>query len=205
MNKMRIRRGLPAWLPVLGLLIFAYGLSPAGHASSRNVDAPAQANQKIASSILADAGKAAWVGEGKSPHIIYIFFDPNCPYCDKLYHEFRPWVEQNKVQLRWLPLGYLMTTSLGKAASILEAKDPAAALRTNETGFSRANGFGQITEDPLPRRETVRNIRANEKLLLRSGRRLVPTMVFRLADGTPVLMRGAPEEMVLQQIMEQIK
>lgn len=205
MNITRNRASPFGVLLAIVVLILSQGIVRPAQAEGGDTAAAAQANRKIVGSILNDASHAGWIAEGKSVHIIYVFFDPNCPYCDKLYHELRPWVEHNEVQVRWLPLGYLMTTSLGKAAAMLEAKDPGAALRINETGFSRATGFGQISEDPLPGKKVVSIIKANEKLLLRSGRRLVPTMVFRAADGTPVMMRGAPSESDLQQIIEQVK
>ncbi len=160
---------------------------------------------QIAASILADAGSAAWVAEGRSTHIIYIFFDPNCPYCHTLYDLMRPWVEHNQVQLRWIPIGVLMATSFGKAAAILEAKNPLAALRRNEAGFSKVLGFGQISEDPLPDNATAKKLNGNAELLHRTGNEAVPTMVFRLADGTAYLVQGAPPKEYLQQLMQNIK
>jgi len=174
-------------------------------AAANGADAVGDAREKIAASILADAGSAAWISEGHSTHIIYIFFDPNCPYCHKLYRALRPWVEHNKVQLRWLPTGLLMTTSLGKAAAMLEAKDPLAAFRQNEAGFTQGSGFGQISEEPLPRKATIRKLQANADLLGRTGSEAVPTMVFRVADGTAILVQGAPPKKTLKQIMEQIQ
>ncbi|MHB8453883.1 MAG: thioredoxin fold domain-containing protein [Acidiferrobacterales bacterium] len=161
--------------------------------------------QQVAASILKDAGSAAWVAEGQSTHVIYIFFDPNCPYCHVLYDSMRPWVEHNQIQLRWIPIGTLMTTSFGKAAAILEAKNPLAAFRRNEVGFSKMSGFGQISEDPLPDDATAKKLKANAELLHRTGNDAVPTMVFRLADGTADLVQGAPPRAYLQRLVRHIK
>ncbi len=161
--------------------------------------------QQIAASILNDAGSAAWVAEGQSAHVIYIFFDPNCPYCHILYDSMRPWVQHNQIQLRWIPIGTLMATSFGKAAAILDAKNPLVALRRNEVGFSKASGFGQISEDPMPDDATANKLKANADLLRRTGNDAVPTMVFRLADGTADLVQGAPPSKYLQLLIQHIK
>ena len=163
------------------------------------------ANERIADSILSDIGRGTWIAEGHNKHVIYIFFDPNCPYCHQLYEDLRPWVSHNEVQLRWLPVGVLMATSPGKAAAILEAKNRLAAFRRNEQGFSRASGFGQIPEEPLPNPATKKELLMNAELLSLTGQEAVPDMVFRLKGGTPVIIQGAPPRHVLKQIIDQLQ
>ena len=35
-----------------------------------------------------------WIGDGKkdAPRIVYLFSDPNCPYCNVFWEQARPWV-----------------------------------------------------------------------------------------------------------------
>ncbi len=168
--------------------------------------AKAGAQQKAAASILADIKQATWIRDGKSAHVIYVFFDPNCPYCHKVYEMLRPQVERGEVELRWIPVGKLMATSTGKAASILEAKDPTEAFYKNERGFSQETGsFGGIEEEPVPSADTIRRLNANLALLNRSGFDAVPSLVFRTRDGQADFIRGAPPAAFLEKMLKELE
>ena len=162
-------------------------------------------HQKIADALLKDILTTTWIAEGKGPHVIYIFFDPNCPACNQLNHTFRPWVEQGQIELRWIPVGTLMTTSLGKAAALLEAKNPLAALTENETKFSRETGFGGIAEEPLPRDATLKRLDNNLDVLKHTVNMAVPTMVFRNKENQATFIQGAPPAGPLGQIVREVK
>ncbi|OZA35193.1 MAG: thiol:disulfide interchange protein DsbG [Hydrogenophilales bacterium 17-64-65] len=85
--------------------------------------------------------QSTWIADGKNnaPRVIYTFTDPNCPYCNKFWNDARPWVTSGKVQLRHVMVAILGPTSPGKAAAILAAKDPQAALTQHEQ--QHATGF----------------------------------------------------------------
>lgn len=161
--------------------------------------------EKIAETILTDIHQATWITEGKGPHVVYIFFDPNCPACNQLYHSFRPWVEKGTIELHWIPVGILMTTSPGKAAALLEAKDRLKALTENEMKFSSANGFGGIAEEPLPTDATLKQLDTNERLLKHTVNMAVPTMLFRDKQGVATYIQGSPPEGPLGQIVREVK
>lgn len=168
--------------------------------------AKAGAQQKAAASILADIKQATWIRDGKSAHVIYVFFDPNCPYCHKVFEMLRPQVERGEVELRWIPIGKLMLTSLGKAATLLEAKDPTEALYRNERGFSQETGsFGGVEEEPVPREDTLRRLNANHALLNRSGFDAVPALLFRTKDGQADLVRGAPPAAFFEKLLKNLE
>jgi thiol:disulfide interchange protein DsbG len=190
----------------LGLLLAA-GTGPIASAADRpNAEARAQRHRAAAAAMLADIGHATWVQDGKSTHIAYIFFDPNCPYCHKLYESLRPWVERGDLEARWIPIGTLMLTSAGKAAAILEAKDRTAALRENERGFSRETGsFGGIMEELAPKKKTMEELAANYELLKRGGDGGVPLMLVRLKDGSVRAIVGAPPETFLERLIPDIE
>ena len=67
-------------------------------------------------------------GRESAPRTVYVFTEPKGPYCNKLWADARPWVDAGKLQLRHVMVGILTPTSAGKAAALLDAKDPAAAL-----------------------------------------------------------------------------
>jgi len=158
--------------------------APAAGASQQR----AAARLQLAESMLRDIHQASWISEGKGPGVLYIFFDPNCPYCHQLYLNTRDWVREDKVQLRWIPVGILTTTSPGKAAALLGADDPVQAFHDNEDHYS---GGGGIDED-IPTPAVDAKLKANEALLARTRSGSVPTLLFRANDGTPILLLGAP-------------
>jgi len=159
-----------------------------------------------AESMWRDLDQATWIRDGQSKHVMYVFFDPNCPYCRKVYEGLRTQVEFNEVELRWIPVGILMATSLGKAASILEAKDPEAAFHLNEHRFTTGTGaFGGIEEEPAPRPETLERLNRNLALLRRSGRDAVPSLLYRDQSGQTHFVLGAPPPAALERIVKNLE
>jgi len=195
------RRSISVFLLAL-LPLFPAG-TPAVAAEKPGV---VQARQKVAASMLADIKQATWIRDGKSAHVIYVFFDPNCPYCHTVYEMLRPQVQRGDVELRWVVVGKLMATSIGKAAAMLEARDPTEALHRNERGFSRETGsFGGIMEEPAPREETLRKLKANLDLLNRTGFDAVPALLFRTRDGKVDIIRGAPPAAFLEKLLKDLE
>jgi thiol:disulfide interchange protein DsbG len=192
----------------LATLVTAFLLITAGNLTAAAAENPskAEARQKVAASMLADINQATWIRDGKSAHVIYVFFDPNCPYCHKVYEMLRPHVQRGDVELRWVVVGKLMATSIGKAATILEAKDPTEALYRNERGFSQETGsFGGIEEEPAPREDTLRRLNANLALLNRTGFDAVPALLFRTKDGRTDIIRGAPPAVFLEKLLKDLE
>lgn len=174
---------------VLAMLLTANTWS-ADAPSTQDRQARAAAWERLAESMLADIHQATWISEGSGPGVIYIFFDPNCPYCHKLYLNTRGWIKEGKAQLRWIPVGILTTTSHGKATALLSAADPLQAFYDNEDHYNRGGG---IDED-IPSPEIDAKLEANAALLARTRSGAVPTMLFRATDGTPILIQGSPRK-----------
>lgn len=192
----------------LATLVTAFFLITAGNLTAAAAENPSktEARQKAAASMLANIQQATWIRDGKSAHVMYVFFDPNCPYCHKVYEMLRPQVQRGEVELRWVVIGKLMATSTGKAAAILEAKDPTEAFYRNEREFSQETGsFGGIEEEPAPREETLRRLNANHALLNRSGFDAVPALLFRTKDGKADIIRGAPPAAFLEKLVKDLE
>jgi len=137
--------------------------------------------------------------------VMYVFFDPNCPYCRRVYDGLRPQVEFGELELRWVPVGILMETSPGKAAALLSAADPVAAFHDNENRFSTDRGtYGGIGEEPGPKPEIAERLSRNLPLLRRSGRDGVPSLLYRDRSGTARFIRGAPPADALDAIVRDI-
>ena len=149
-----------------------------------------------------------WIADGnrKAPRVVYVFTDPNCPFCNKFWADARPWVDAGKVQLRHVMVGILTPTSAGKAAALLADRDPAAALaayeRAHVSGNAKALQSGQpkpLGDSGLKPLATIppavqAHLDANEKLMASLGLSATPAVVWRDAKGGLKLTQGAPEE-----------
>jgi len=194
-------------LAALSLIVTAL-LSPAGSALERAKGPPlkGEALQRAAESMWRDLDQATWIRDGRSRQVLYVFFDPNCPYCQRVYRQARPRVEAGAVELRWIVVGVTTTTSHGKAAAMLESPDPTAALHQNETDFSLATGgLGGIMEEAVPHAETEARLARNLALLRRSGFDGTPALLFRTKTGEVRFLLGAPPEAKLQAIFDQLE
>ncbi len=140
-----------------------------------------------ADAVLLALPKASWIADGEGRRAVYVFFDPNCPACALLYRNLRTLIEPQDLQVRWVPVAIVNVTSLGKAAAILEAPAPSAALRENEEHYSGEVYAGGI-EERIPSIETERRLRANERLLNRLDIPVVPSMLFLDKKGRAVLI-----------------
>jgi thiol:disulfide interchange protein DsbG len=89
-----------------------------------------------------------WIADGqaKAPRSVYVFTDPNCPYCNKFWADARPWVDSGKVTLRHIMVGILTPTSAAKAAALLADKNPSAALAAHEPKMAAHLAAPQVIE-----------------------------------------------------------
>ncbi len=150
-----------------------------------------------------------WIADGRAsaPRTIYMFTDPNCPYCNKLWTDARPWVDSGKVQIRHLVVGILTPTSNGKAAALLDAGNPEKALADYEKGqgFSTARmiASGKVhaldsgTLRPLapipPRVQGA--LDANRALMSSLGLEATPAVVWKDGGGRMRILQGvAPDD-----------
>ena len=169
---------------------------------------PAQAaTPGAADRLLAGMDQATAIAEGTGGRVVWIFFDPNCPYCHKLYERLRPWVGKDNLQFRWVPVGLLTPTSEGKAAALLQAGDPLAALRRSENDFnlSAAGPGGGIAPARRMAGKTRMDLQANLALLQGENLTGVPLMVFRRKDGGAALFMGAPTPAQLAELLRAVE
>jgi len=138
-----------------------------------------------------------WIQDGKkdAPRTVYVFTDPNCPYCNKFWADARPWVDSGKVVLRHVMVGILTPTSAGKAAALLADKDPAAALAAYERGHMDQNAKSIASRQVRPLGDAglkpladipaaiQTKLAANERLMASLGLQATPAMVWRDTDG----------------------
>jgi thiol:disulfide interchange protein DsbG len=148
-----------------------------------------------------------WLEDGKkgAPRTVYVFTDPNCPYCNKFWADARPWVDSGKVVLRHVLVGVLTPTSRGKAAALLADRNPAQALLTYERNHAAQNSKTLATGRPRPLGDDGLNplamippaidaqLEANERLMTALGIVATPAMVWQDGAGMMQVRTGAPD------------
>lgn len=211
--------GLSAWAAYMGRQPLALYLTPDGKhviagtlldAEGKDLNQAAlekAVRQPMSDAVLGRLAQSTWLADGqsKAPRTVYVFTDPNCPYCNKLWADARPWVDQGRVQLRHVIVGTLTPTSPAKAAALLAAKNPAQALDAYERGHAEANTKALATGRPRPLGDAglkpltaippaiQAQLDANERLMAELGLRATPAVVWKDESGTVQMLTGVPD------------
>lgn len=143
--------------------------------------------------------KSHWVGDGNddASHIIYMFTDPNCPFCHKFWEQARPWVQEGKVQIRHILVGMLTHSSPGKAAAILLADDPSQALHAHEAA-GPDDGIEPLSDIPD---EITEKLAQNADLMKLMQIQGTPGILYFDQNGALQIQRGAPLDQDLELIL----
>jgi thiol:disulfide interchange protein DsbG len=193
---------------IAGTLFDAQGNEAAQDALEKTVRGP------MGDAVWKQLAAARWIQDGKAdaPRTVYVFTDPNCPYCNKFWSDARPWIDTGKVALRHVIVGILTPSSPGKAAALLSGRDPGAAFaayeRANAERTRQALASGRphpLADEGLKPLGTIppalqAQLAANEKLMASLGLEATPAIVWRDASGALQMRNGAPDA-VLPQIL----
>ncbi len=127
-------------------------------------------------------------GASRGPVAIQIVFDPDEPFCHALWVKMQA-VNPGPVVIRWVPVALVRPSTLGKAAAIVTAPDPSAALAYDERHFNVRLWEGGIR--PLAHvAPTLRQtIIGNTRLIVRLTS-LIPFMIYR-ENGRMHILAGA--------------
>jgi len=166
---------------VLGLFLF----SAAAHAA-----APSAQEREA---LFSELEKAEAIGEGARnvKSTLYVFFDANCLYCNLTWRALQHY-EKVGLRVRWVPVAYQKSDSMGRAAAILEARYSDAALRYNAIKYDAAKYEGGIQPLEKPRAETVAKVQANTRLMQRLGAPGTPALAWKDKEGQVQFKAGLP-------------
>lgn len=139
---------------------------------------------------LNKTGQLIQQGADDAP-IIYVFADPNCTYCHRFYEQADSLVKAGELQLQWAMVGFVKRSSAGRAAAILSANDPLAALVENEAGFDESTENGGIAPADSIADEVKTVLDAHAKQMAAAGGTGTPTLLYR-QNGEWVAKVGAP-------------
>jgi len=109
--------------------------------------------------------------------------------CHRFWEAARPWVDAGKVQLRHVMVGVIREDSPAKAAAILTAPNPSAALLENERLFDR----GGIKPAASLTAEVANKLDANQVLMIELGFQGTPGILFKDAQGMVQRRSGMPQ------------
>jgi thiol:disulfide interchange protein DsbG len=151
-----------------------------------------------ASGLIQRLDRAHWISAGaKTPgRVVYVFLDPNCPFCNDLWKAMRT-VRTPDVQIRYLLVAVINAESHGKDAAILESADPAAALDKNERNFDRGGIGPKAQWQPA----TSEAISTNEALMAALHLYGTPGLVYLNEQNEVKVFAGMPDPEQLRAIV----
>ncbi len=164
----------------------------------------ANTDRVTAAHLMVNLNTSSWIQDGSGSKIIYVFFDPNCPYCHNVYDSL---IKIRKtlpdLQFRWVPLALLGGTSPGKAAAIIQAPNPLASFNLSERnyGFLDNDTGGGI--QPAKHIADATQSVLDENLSIIQGENLagIPVVVFQATDGKPFYFMGQRTQAQLQELL----
>lgn len=130
--------------------------------------------------------------EGKAGPMVLSFEDPNCIFCHKFSTDTASLIAAGKLRVKVIPVGFLKPDSMGKAVSIMQSSNPAAAWAANQAKFNVKTEEGAAPVAKVdPNSPIVKELQANRTLLARTGTIATPTVVAcEKGSSTPVIYHG---------------
>lgn len=180
----------------MSLLACSKNDAPSGAAASK--DAPAIAINADTLSTISAKAKGFAVGAVMSAQTTYVFFDPQCPHCARLWQASLPL--HRSMKFVWIPIAFNAGKSLPQGAALLASANPLDAMNAHEA--SLLNGQGGMSASSQVPPELTRAIESNTALLNALGAQAVPFLVGKnRKTGETVTHTGALETAALAQAL----
>ena len=139
---------------------------------------------------------------GLSATALYIFFDPNCRYCAKLWTTPTSEGGVADVPAIWVPVAYLNKDSKGKAAALLRSSSKTDLAR-NFMLFNHTQQQGRV-EPVVPNATELKTLQQAQDLWQTLGG-ATPMMVWRMRSSrTLVKYIGLPSPERLQKLLSDV-
>lgn len=148
--------------------------------------------------------QSTYVAEGAQgkdvKSIIYVFEDANCSYCHMMWKAVQPY-EKAGLQVRWIPVAVLANDSSNKAAGILTAKNPIAAMAQLQAAWEQPGNEGKsvmaaFAVTPVTP-EVKAKLDANTRLMMEMGFRGTPATLYKDKAGKVLAVDGMPKPAAL--------
>ena len=126
---------------------------------------------------------------GMNVPALYVFFDPDCPWCARLWQTKLSHGPFKDVPALWVPVTYLTPNSTGKAAALLRQGNKAGLERDfGQYDFVKHTGGIQPVQPSDSEREALGQAKA---LWLQLGG-VTPMFVYRTKAGEALVYMGLP-------------
>lgn len=179
-------------LALMALLLA--GCSP--QESTTSTASPAKRTVSLAE--VAAQAKGFTAGTLMAANTVYVFFDPQCPHCGRLWEAALPL--QKKIKFVWIPVGIINPSSSAQGAALLSAANPVELMSEHEA--SLLAGKGGISASASPAAEVAQAIKTNTQLLNSLGAESVPFIVAQNpANGQMVSREGSMSTAALAEFL----
>ena len=144
------------------------------------------------------AGGVRFLREGHGTKSLWIFLDPNCVWCHRLYADIEATPLPADVSVNWVPVAFIKPSSVGRAETLLAKGLP--ALVENETRFVESSEDGGVPETRRPDLEA--EVRENKRIFRALGATKTPTLVYRDGEGRAKRFDGYMPEVLARILSE---
>jgi thiol:disulfide interchange protein DsbG len=176
-----------------GYLFIGHVISPAGTDLTNGYLDSYGPKPDYATVVRKLAGGGHLISEGRAgAPLLYVFADPNCIFCYHFYRMAEPLVASGRLQLRWVMVGFLQSTSAAKAAAILAASDPRGALHADEDRFDTAHEAGGIAPARAQDKAVQQVLQAHLAAMDTIGANGTPTLLYHDPSGHWSIVVGLP-------------
>ncbi len=128
------------------------------------------------------------VGAMMAANPVYVFFDPQCPHCGRMWEASVPL--QKKAKFVWIPVSLLNASSGPQGAALLSSDDPGKSMTLHET--SMLSNQGGISASSSIKPEMEKAVKKNMLLFNSLGIEGVPFTIARNAK-TGLTVTGGGE------------
>lgn len=133
-----------------------------------------------------DIETSNWIPIGRAgTPLVYSFIDPQCPHCHSMMEDLKPFIDEGRLQVRMVPVGFRDETK-AQAAFLLATPAPA------QVWWSHLGG----DQNALPARKDInqQGVQRNMSVMQSWKLDVTPLMVYRGKDEKVKIIRGTPKD-----------
>ncbi|HEU0229565.1 MAG TPA: thioredoxin fold domain-containing protein [Burkholderiaceae bacterium] len=192
-SPMRRLSAMALWLAAAATTAGLAQAAPAPAAAASQATATATAANPKLQALWQQVIQSKYIIQGASDATkkatVYAFFDPNCIFCHLSWRLSRHYYAEG-LQVRWIPIAFLMTDSAPKAAWVLLSADPSKALAEGEGGWKGLRDGGGAFNESLVTANIQKTLDRNKKLFKDLGLTGTPGFVYKDPKGVVHVASG---------------
>lgn len=176
-----------------GYLFVGHVISPKGADLTDDYRARYSPKPDYAAVVSKLDGGGHLIAEGRATApLMYVFADPNCSVCYRFYTMAEPLVSSGRLQLRWVMVAFLQSSSAAKATTILASRDPRGTLHRDEDRFDTTHEAGGVEAARSQDKALQAVLQAHLSAMDAVGGIGTPTLLYRDERGRWAAIVGLP-------------